>query len=138
MKNLLFDIPYLWSAFIGWSIFAATLYIDHITDYALWLRNRNVVKPKGSVNHFRGSLWRVAGLTPAFICIGLHGLAAMIFIYWFVFDSWMGVKIAGKPEYMGTTPKIDSIRKRGLKTFWYIKMALAIASLSYYIIKIVS
>ncbi len=96
---------------IGWIIMGGTLYIDLITDYKLWLK-------EVGVNHNRGALLRMIGLTLAAYVVGIHhshhlivSLAALFYmcaIYWLCFDGFYNNKRRFNWWYTGTNDPGDA------------------------------
>jgi hypothetical protein len=117
----------------GIAIAIFTLVIDEVTDYKLWLKNRNLYMPKGSVNHKKGTLLRCIGLIPAtwfishtdgwyhinhfWIYTNLIWIAgAMLFFwYWTLFDGVFNIatKQKGFKGFfrVGTTNVLDIMQK---------------------------
>lgn len=137
MKNILFDIPYLWSGLIGWFIWGITFYIDGKTDSKLWKEAINDFRPDGSVNHNRGAILRLIGIGVSVIFIGWWGILPAFFVYWWAFDSWMGYVMVKDVTYIGGTSFLDKLQRK-FKYAWGFKLGLSIGSITIYISKIVS
>lgn len=136
MKNLLFDIPYLWSAFIGFGVMFLTLGIDLWTDGKL-AKQKLIDMDSRGVKHGLGAILRLPGIIIACIFIGWHGAAFVLFGYWLLMDIGMGLILVKDASYIGTSGTLDKLQR---KYEWIVRVKQigAIASLSYYIIKIVS
>lgn len=137
MKNLLFDIPYLWSALIGWFIWGTTFYIDGKTDSKLWKEAIDDFRPEGAVNHTRGAILRLIGIGVSIIFIGWAGVLPSLLLYWFLFDSWMGYAMVEDVTYIGGTSWLDKLQRK-FKYAWGFKLGLAVGAIIIYISKIVS
>lgn len=109
---------------LGLIIYIATLVIDIVTDYNVWLHKR-------TVNHYRGALLRLIGLVPAMWLLRWWGLG-LLFSYWMLMDSIFGTLIARTPLYVGTTSYLDRLQRRNP---WVIvsKFAFGLAGLVLFI-----
>lgn len=109
-------------------IAVVVLIIDLVTDYNLWLKYRNVVKPKGSVKHKYGFWLRLVGLTPAFILSGWFMAPLIAFAYWHLFDGILNLLMGESWFRLGTTAGTDTAQAAHPAITWgkYIGLVLSI------------
>lgn len=108
------------------------LTIDVVTDYKLWLKYRNTVKPEGSVKHKYGFWLRAIGLAPAMI-LGYWFLSPVIaFAYWHLFDGILNVLMGESWFRIGTTAGTDTAQKKYPVITW-LKYIGLVASIILYI-----
>jgi hypothetical protein len=104
---------------IGWLIVIAVLSVDLITDYRLWLKYRNVIKPKGSVNHMVGAGLRIAGLIIAMWFLGWLSIPLILFSYWVFYDGLFNVATGQNFFRIGTTAWLDIQQRRYEIIIWF-------------------
>ena len=119
--------------YIAIGIGAAVLIIDLVTDYQLWLKYRNEVKPEGSVKHKYGFWLRVAGLAPAMI-LGRWFLSPVIgFLYWHLFDGLYNLLTGENWFRIGTTAGTDTAQRKYPVITW-LKYIGLIGSIIFFIL----
>ena len=108
------------------------LIIDLVTDYKAWLKNRNEIKPKGSVKHRYGAVLRIAGLA---IPLWLAWWKLSIVIcadYWALFDTAFAISVGQKWYWTGATAWLDRMQANYPVIKW-LKYLLAIILTCLYI-----
>jgi hypothetical protein len=112
----------------GIIIWLLTLIIDLWTDYRLYLKYRNTVRPKGYGNHVRGALLRVIPLAVAsFFAKWLSPV--LLFGYWILFNGFYNILTGQKWFRKGTTAKLDKL------PVWVPYVGLAVSAITYVLIK---
>lgn len=92
----------------GIIIWLITLVIDLWTDYRLYLKYRNAVRPKGSVNHVRGAVLRCIAFIPMCYFAGWFS-PVLLFAYWVGFNGGINTLMGQKWFRKGTTAKLDKL-----------------------------
>jgi hypothetical protein len=114
-------------------ITALVLAVDLITDYRLWLKYRNEVKPEGSVKHKYGAWLRLAGLAAPLV-LGWPFLSiAICFVYWVFFDGIMNILMRENFFRIGTTAWLDKQQRKYPIIVW-VKYIGLIGSVTFYIV----
>jgi hypothetical protein len=114
---------------------AIVLTIDVLTDYKKWLRDRNIIKPKGSVNHTLGLVLVVIGLIPSAWLSGYVVFPVIAFGYW-IFKNWLLNLLMGEAwGRIGTTSSIDKLMLKYpiLKFAPYLGLILSMIWLKYHL-----
>jgi hypothetical protein len=118
---------------IAISAAAVVLIANVIVDYIQWERDRNKIKPKGSVKHGIELAIRCVLLTPSII-LGWWSLSLLIaFGYWVAFDFLFNVVTRQNIFRVGTTANGDKLQLR-YPVITYVKFGGAIISIILYII----
>jgi len=116
-------------------IAAIVLTIDVLTDYKKWLRDRNIVKPKGSVNHTLGLVLVVIGLIPSAWLSGYVVFPVIAFGYWHLKDGFLNLLMGESWFRLGTTADLDKAQRTHpyITIAKYVGLAISIAWLKYHV-----
>ena len=120
---------------IGLALAIGVLTIDLVTDYRLWLKYRNQVKPEGSVKHTYGALIRMAGLAAPIVLTFPWLASAIIFGYWIFFDGIFNLLTGENWFRIGTTSTIDKFQLKYPWARWIKYIGFILSVLLFFVIK---
>jgi general stress protein CsbA len=116
------------------AISAASLVLiaNVIVDYIQWERDRNKIKPEGSINHRVELVIRVALLTPSIILGWLKLSLLIAFGFWHLLDGLINITQKQNWFRIGTTSDTDKLRSKYpvITVFKYVGLIISVILLA--------